>query len=372
MERKIEPLRAGLLFNHAEIVGGGELSLLDLADAIRAHGVDPVAVVPARGGIANRLAAAGIETEIIDWPPLREAGLIGFVRSIRSMVRRFRELRLDLVHANGARCMLYAGVAARLAGIPCVWHVRVLERDRILDLVRGFLASAVIANSNSTAASLRAVGVPAGKIHLLYNGFRLESLDRVKPIDLVTLGVAGQTVVLGVGRLCRWKRFEVLFEACAGLARSGLPIVCLIVGRPVPEEEAYEDELRAHARKLNAPVVFAGWRDDVAAIMKASSVLVLPSRGESFGRVLVEAMACGLPVVAGREGGPAEIIRDGADGLLADPDSPAAFAEAIRRVLVEPGLSERLRSAGRVRAMDFSLERHAEAVAELYRRLMRR
>lgn len=367
MEKKIKTLRAGLLFNHSEIVGGGELSLLDLANALRAHGVEPIAVVPARGDIADRLAVAGIETVIIEWLPLRDAGLMGFVRTVRSMVRYFHGLRLDVVHANGARCMIYAGVAARLAGIPCVWHVRVLDRDRCLDVVRGLLASAVIANSKSTAASLRAVGVSAGRIKLIYNGFNIANLDRVKPVDPATLDVAGHAVVLAVGRLCRWKRFELLFEACASLARSGLPVVCLIVGRAVPEEKAYEDELRAHARKLKAPVVFAGWRDDVAGIMKASSVLVLPSKAEPFGRVVVEAMACGLPVVAGREGGPLEIIHDGTDGLLANPDDPKSFAEAIRRVLIEPGLSERLRSAGRVRAMDFNLDRHAAAVAGLYR-----
>lgn len=364
-------MRVGLLFNHSSIVGGGELSFLDLAQALPACGITPVVVVPEPGDVTDRIKRTRLETAFLAWPSLRGAGLLRWPGAVARAALLFREKRLDAVHANGARCMLVAGPAARRVGLPCLWHVRVLERDGRLDRIRAHFASIILANSRAVADTLSATGIPTPTIRVLYNGFPLEEWARVEPVDLATaFGLPAGPVILAAGRLTPWKRFEDLLLACRLLSDAGQPMSCVLAGSAMPSEQAYESELKRLASELGlGRLVFAGWRPDVPALMKGASVFALPSKAEPFGRVLVEAWACGAPLVATRAGGPAELVHDGEDGLLVPPENPTALAGAIRRILKEPGLAARLRAAGLTRAAAFNIRSHAEQVAEIYRTL---
>jgi starch synthase len=106
-------------------------------------------------------------------------------------------------------------------------------------------------------------------------------------------------------------------------------------------------------------------------VLALCDLFVLPSLGEHFGRVLIEAMATGLAVVATDAGGVPEIVSHGETGLLVPPADPRALADAVVRLLKEPGLAMCLGAAGRRRAeAEFSLSRHVEAVEALYERLL--
>ncbi|MFA7160328.1 MAG: glycosyltransferase family 4 protein, partial [Kiritimatiellia bacterium] len=128
--------KVGFVFNSERIIGGGELSFIDLVGEIRKLGVSPVVFVPGPGEVIDRIVALGVAVHKTPWPPIRLRSIVDLPLRHARLAGLFRELGLDLIHANGARCMLYAGPAARRAGIPCVWHVRVLERDMILDRIR--------------------------------------------------------------------------------------------------------------------------------------------------------------------------------------------------------------------------------------------
>jgi len=288
--------KVGYIFNSAEIIGGGELSFIDLVDEIRALGVKPVVFVPGPGAIKDRMDAMGVAVHETPWPPVRLRSLAGLPGRHARLAGLFRELGLDLVHANGARCMLYAGPAARRAGIPCVWHVRVLERDRILDRIRARFASVVIANSNAAAKTIKPLLPKSTGCQVVYNGIRLDQIANAPAADLkAEFGIPGGPVILGVGRFSPGKAFDDLIRACHILKNERLPFSCLLVGRSLPEEADCEAELKALAGSLGlGNVLFPGWREDVPSIMKASSVLVLPSRVEAFGRGIPEAWTCGL------------------------------------------------------------------------------
>ena len=367
-------IRVGLIFNHAEIIGGGEISFIDLADEIRNFGVEPVGIVPGVGGVRARLNALGIQTAEAAWPPIGVRSLVDMPRHIHSAAILFRKLGLNLVHANGARCMLYAGPAARRLPIPCVWHVRVLDRDRLLDRIRAWYASAIIVNSGAVAATLKPCVSSSRKIELVYNGLDLENINLIKPLDLShEFGLPDAPVVLAAGRFSPWKGFEDLIRACAILKKKSIAFTCLLVGKAMPEENDCEVQLKKQARQLGlANVLFAGWREDVPAIMKSSSVFVLPSRGEPFGRVVVEALACGLPVVATDEGGPAEIIHDKVNGIMVGTGDASQMAYAIEMILRDKMLAGRLRDAGLKRAKDFTLQKHAGQVARIYQDVLRK
>ncbi|MBN1674487.1 MAG: glycosyltransferase [Kiritimatiellae bacterium] len=364
-------LSVGYIFNHGEIVGGGEISFIDLADAVRAHGVSPVPVVPGPGAVEARLQQRGLEPIHFAWPTLRRAGWLRFPSVVSHLARTLRETGVEMLHVNGARCMLYAGAAARRLRIPCVWHVRVLTRDPRLDRLRARWADALIANSGAVAESLKPFTRAGQTPTVIYNGLPIRQAADAPGLDLgATFGIGPGPVILAVGRFTRWKGFEDLLAACAVLNGKGLACTCLLAGAALPAERDYESELKATAVRLGLRnIVFAGWRDDVYSLMKAATVLAVPSHGEPFGRVMIEAWSCGLPVVATNEGGPGELIRDEEDGLLVPAANPAQLAGALARLLADADLRAQMAENGRARAKEFDLETHAKKVADLYRGL---
>jgi glycosyltransferase involved in cell wall biosynthesis len=160
-----------------------------------------------------------------------------------------------------------------------------------------------------------------------------------------------------VGRLQRWKRVELAIEAMAHVPEATLRVV----GGTFPGlDEDYPDELRELASARGAAVDFAGEAPDGAAAIRDLDVLVHCADHEPFGLVLVEAMLAGVPIVASREGGPAEIVRDGVDGLLVDVERPREVAGAVAGLLADPGRRAAMGAAGRARALErFSAERMA-------------
>ena len=135
---------------------------------------------------------------------------------------------------------------------------------------------------------------------------------------------------------------------------------------------AYYAELQQiiASERVSDRVQLLGERSDIPAIMAALDALLVPSWEEPFGRVVVEAMAVGVPVLATTVGGPAEIIRDGIDGILLKPRDPPRWAEAITRLAVSPELRGRLGDAAAERAKDFALAKHVAAMCSVYREVI--
>jgi glycosyltransferase involved in cell wall biosynthesis len=145
---------------------------------------------------------------------------------------------------------------------------------------------------------------------------------------------------------------------------------CVVVGAPPPDaaDLAFVADLEACVRA--SPYAdrfhFVGFRTDVAAVMKAIDILSIPSWREPFGRVAVEGMAAGCPVIASGVGGLPEIIRDGVDGLLVPPQNAPALAEAMVQLATHAELRRRLSSAGVASARRFSTLAHVQAVQAVY------
>ncbi len=355
------------LFGTAGIKGGGEVSLLDLMVEIRQHGVEVIGIVDGPGEIQDRLEQSGIRCLQQPVPPLRPWRLLSCWRAYRALRQTLAGLNATLLHVNGARIMLYAGVAARSLGIPCIWHVRVLERDPFLDRVRGRLAARIIANSATTRRSLQALIKAPERIEQIDNGIRLEPPPG-EPRHAIARPPHTPPLILAVGRLSPEKGYEDLLDSCAILKRDGVAFHVRIVGNTSPAAPTYADRLRQRCAELGLDehMLFAGWQQDVATHMRQADILVLSSRREAFGRVIVEAWAAGLPVIATRSGGPGELIQDGETGRLVPVQTPACLATAIRDLLADKALQEHFREAGYRKAVEFSLEGHARKVLALY------
>jgi glycosyltransferase involved in cell wall biosynthesis len=132
-----------------------------------------------------------------------------------------------------------------------------------------------------------------------------------------------------------------------------------------------EGALRAQASFAGCEgrVKFLGWRDDIPEIMPLFDVFVLPSLNEGMGRVLVEAMAAGRPVVASRVGGIPDLVRHGETGLLVTPRDNEAIAASISLLLSNPRQAERMGAQGRLRCHEFGLPAMIAGLYELYRNM---
>jgi glycosyltransferase involved in cell wall biosynthesis len=358
-----------LFVNHGAVLGGGELSLLDIVrhTATRAR----VALL-SPGPLQARVQREGVPTILLTTSSAvlntrRESSRLswGAVAGTAGVALRLaRTVKPDeLLYANSQKAFVVAAIAARLRRRPLLWHLRdVLSPEhfsrRNIRLVVGLAnrwATRVIANSEATAAAFVAAGGREDKVVVIPSGvdpapFRSTSEER--PAELRrTLGIPDSTgLLVGIfSRVAPWKGQHVAIEAIARLESAAL----LVVGAPLFGEAAYADELAALVTRLGLShrVKLLGFREDIPSLMRAVDVVVHTSLApEPFGRVLVEAMLVERPVIAADEGGAREIVVDGVTGLLVSPGDPDRLAEALRRLLDDPPLRLTMGQRGRARA----------------------
>jgi len=363
-----QPRAVIVVSNHGDIVGGGEISLLGLLEGLDRSRWAAAVAVPSEGPMASRSRALGLPTHVVPLPGLRRPGP-EVLRSLAALRRLIRTTGASLLHANGSRAMVYAGLAGWLAGVPVIWHVRIADRDPLLDRLLARLARAIIVNSH--AVGRRFSRPAAGKVRCIHNGV---DLTRFTPHDAppglrASLGLReGAPVVASIGRFVTFKGYDHLMEA-ARLVHQAMPTAHWVLAGDGELRGTLEAQCRGLG--LEAVVHFTGWRDDVPDLLALCDVFVLPSLGEHFGRVLIEAMAMARAVVATDAGGVPEIVMHGETGLLVPAAQPKALAEAVLALLEDPARAARLGAAGRRRSeASFSLPRHVRAVEALYRELV--
>lgn len=350
--------------NHGAMLGGGEYSFVDLLSRLPPRW-EVLALAPQEGELSSRLHALGIETKVLPLPPMRPQSLHRVLSGLAGYLRLCAKYRPRLIYANGSRAAFYGGIAGRLLGLPMVWHCRMADPDIYLDFVLTRLSSRIVANSQATA---RRFGLPLReRVKVVHNGLDLQWLCANQPVK-PPLIEPGWKVILVVGRLSKWKRHDLAISAFEQVAEAAPELHLICIGDRDPLDEAWQVELQERTRRsaFSNRIHWVGHVDDVRPWYRAASLLVLPSQNEPFGRVLVEAMACGVPVIATRGGGVPEIVRDGKDGLLVDPGRADEMAEAILRVLGDDILRAELTDSARTRAELFSLVAHIARMEQIF------
>lgn len=386
--RKVDRSHMNVLYiNHTGQISGAEKSLLEIVRTVPGH-ISPVVACP-DGPLAGAIAELGVErahipgtdTSLKVGPRESTAALWWLFRGALAVRAIARHHRADVVHANSIRAGLLTTPAARLGGPPTIVHIR----DRLPPTAMSRLAlrtiakaDALIANSRYTAESLAAAGATQSA-HVLGNPI---DLDRLRPESVdrcaarAALGLRKEDVVATVlAQITPWKGQEDAIRAIAEARQRHPTLKLLLVGSAKFVSKAtrydnasYLEELRGLVASLDlsACVEFVGERDDIPSILRATDILLVPSWEEPFGRSVIEAMAMQVPVIATNVGGPAEVISDGADGLLLPPRQPSTWAAAITTLIESPWLRDRIARNGRVRSSAFGSDAHTEALADLY------
>lgn len=290
-------------------------------------------------------------------------------KAFRYARRLVRERTYDLCHAFfGIPC----GHIARKLRVPYIVSLRgsdvpfFNERFRYLDrfLFRRMSrriwrdARCVVANSKGLR-ELALTSAPSQKIEVIYNGVDTELF---RPAPRRTDGLR----VVCVSRLIKRKGIDYLIRAISELRGEDVSLVVAGTGN-------MERELRALARKTGVAdrIHFSGFvpHDQTAKLYQESSVFCLPSNNEGMSLTVLEAMACGLPVLVTDVGGSAELLEDGRNGFLLQKQSPSDIAEKLRAYLENPGLLTEHGTRSRQIAETMSWHRTASAYKELYRRV---
>lgn len=376
-----------LYVNHTGQVSGGEKSLLEILRALPST-VDPLVACP-DGPLVDAVDELGVERVRITGTdgslklhprhtPVAIARMTKAAAEVRSLGRR---RAVDVVHANSIRAGLFCALAARTGGPPAVVHVR----DRLppslvsrLTLRAIAQADTVVANSRYTAAGFTEAGV-ARRVTVLGNPvdlvrFDAETVDRDQARAALEL-TNNDFVATVLAQITPWKGQEDAIRAIDIVRRTHPQAKLLLVGSAKFVSKATRYDNRSYLahlhrlvseRDLSDHVVFAGERDDVPSVLRATDALLVPSWQEPFGRSVIEAMAMRVPVIATSIGGPAEVIADGEDGLVAPPRAPRAWAAAISRLIESPVLRERLALNGWLRSRAFSADTHTASLAKLY------
>ncbi len=296
-------------------------------------------------------------------------------RAIQSIIRR---RSIDLVHTNIRVGHDREGIlAARMAGVPCVSHIRDFEELNWFDRrLAGMVARFIYISKAVQQCHLKA-GVPHGKGRVVYNAVDLSAFGGAVDVAGVrkALGLTVDDLVVGMmGRLDRWKGQDVFLRAMALVMEAVPQARGVVIGDPVPYDERYRGALLALRDELGlgTNVRFHPFQQDVPSTMSALDLVVLASTSpEPFGRVLIEAMAAGKPVVATDAGATREIIEDGTHGLLVPAGDAQALAKAIVRILTNPDRAEAMGGKGRERVQSqFGIQQYVSGVQAVYRELL--
>ncbi len=352
--------------------------MLATLDGARRAGINVAAIAPPEGPLAETLAARGVDVLPFVF---RDAAGNRLPRSrLREELARLLLRRPpDLLHANSLSMGRLSGPVASDLGLPSIAHLRDIVRlsaQAVADLNRH---ARLLAVSEAVRNFYAACGLAAGRMHVLCNGVDLDQF-RPRPKSGCLhreLGLSPEIQLAGtIGQICLRKGQDVLIRAATILADKLPTVHYLIVGErwsDKTESRQFERELRAAAAgKPAGRVHFLGYRDDVDRILNELCLVVHPSRQEPLGRVLLEAAASGVAVVATDVGGTREIFPPPCEAArLVLPDDPEMIAAAVLELVGNEKLRGRLGSAARRRAQEaFEVECTTAGLLKHYREVM--
>lgn len=255
----------------------------------------------------------------------------------------------NIVHINDDNTILTWGIAAKRLNIPVVWHIRQEEGNKLLDRLRLKLASYIIfvAKSNKNRFKNIKTLPPNSVIHNSIN--TNEFFPGNKKTFRKKIEVDENKLTVGfIGNLISRKRPEWFVEAGAQCIQSGVLSNFVIVGKDASEDGCYLRKLKKMIRDydVNKSFKFLGLRKDIPEVLRAFDILVVTSKSESFGRVIIEAMATGVPVVGVNVGGIPEIIQDGVTGFLVNSEKIDDLIDKLKIIICNNKLRSNMSKNG--------------------------
>ena len=357
-------------------MGGVERTLISLIPYLQERGVMvEVCTLYRRDVLAEEIERIGVPLVHINMRARLDLDF-KYVSGIIRLAEYIRKKNFDILHTHLYRANTPGRIAGLLARVPVMvanehnidsWKTSSQKRmDRFL---ARFTSKIIVVSEKVKDFYIREVGIPENKIIVIYNGIDLARFSL--GVDLRKkrreLGIPeGVRIVGSVGRLHPQKDFFTFLKA-ARIVSERVPRVHFLIIGGGPLRRELEDFARMMG--LEERVSFLGERKDVEKIYPLMDVFVLSSIREGFPISVLEAMACGIPVVATSVGGTPELIQEGETGFLVSPGDPQNLAKRIEILIRDKVLRGRMGRKGKERVREFSIEKMADRTLQLYRRL---
>jgi glycosyltransferase involved in cell wall biosynthesis len=325
------------------------------AGGIRRHLSDLVEALPARGFRVAGAVPEGLRLPGADRFPLPIGDRPRPLQDLRAAMRlraAVRDWSPHVVHAHGVKAALLTLGSGLRAPVVITFH-NLWGGGALTKLLRLFTprAAGVICVSEAVKASLIAAGVPLPQAQVIYNGVDLRRFFPASPAS------AGAPGVGFIGRLTGEKGIDTLLGAMRRV-REAVPARLVVAG---------DGPFRGSVEGAG-DLEYLGAVEDVVSVYRSLTLVAIPSRSEGLSMTALEAMACGLPVVASRVGGLPEVVVEGETGILVPPGDADALAAAILSLVRDPKRAAALGEAGRRRVeARFTLDEMVDRVAEVYR-----
>lgn len=349
---------------------GGALQVVFLMRGLKEAGVECMLACPEGSAIAE---AASPHAQVIQMPMKGDLD-IGLVRRLRQLIR---DRRPDVVHLHSRRGSdVWGGLAGRLEGVPTIVSRRVDNPEPPWLARRKYgLYDRVITISEGIRQVLLNEGVPASHVECVhsavdttqYRPSRAEHIDWFRstfaiPPDALTIGMIAQFIPR--------KGHQSLLDALPVIAARHPNVKVLMLGQG-PLSDTIAQQVQA-SELWSRHILLPGFRKDLDRVLPCLDLVAHPAFMEGLGVSLLQAAACGIPIVAGRAGGIPEIVRSGLNGELVDPGDVAGLALAINNLLSDPVLRQQYGTAGRrLVEAQFSIPAMVAGNLAVYRRVRR-
>ncbi len=355
----------------SDVDRGGQISLFNLVKRLDRQLFDPSVLCPHEGALATLFSQEGIPVQFLDFPQLRIQNLLQILRAVLRFRRIVVQGAFSLIHSDAPRNTLFSAVSLIFTKKKLVWHARVSTRDPIYDRMNKHLVSKIICVSLAVKGRFEPC---QSKCVVIYNG-----VDPSKFSPKTSPGPFKQEVnipndyllVSTIMQVVPSKGVKEFVEAAVSLCEKVQNISFVVVG--VWTDDEFIEKLRGIAHPFRDRIHFLGYRRNIWDILNDTDVFVLPTWPymEGLPRVVIEAMACGVPVVGTDVEGTNEAVVQDETGLLVPPKDAASLANAIMKLIDEPQLRTRFGENGRRRVEQvFDIAKHVSKVEKLYKELL--
>jgi glycosyltransferase involved in cell wall biosynthesis len=359
-----------LFVSMAGRIAGAEKSLLLLVKYLHAH-FEPVVACPSKSPLAQKLTQMQIRCR--DLPvsarPVRSRPAQLLTVACRLM-KIIHELKPALIHANNFYAAVASLPAALLTGRKLICHARDMAQSAPASKLCARLCQRVIAVSNAVRNSLVAKGTNPDKINVVYNGVDIHQAACHTTKTRQVGHHARPTIFANIGQFVPWKKQTLFVDAARRLIEKGLNAEFLLAGDDIfQQNRKYKAELLSQISDsgMAEKISLLGWRENIDDLWERIDCLVHTADPEPFGRVIIEAMANSVPVIAVNSAGPAEVVHNDVTAIGVQPDNIDQLINAMVTIADDKELACRLASAARKTVLaKFSAQRTAISIKQIY------
>lgn len=302
---------------------------------------------------------------------------INICKVILNIFHLIKKEKIDLIYNNNLRCQILSLIPSKLTKIPSLWHIHGFKERVFLHLFLSFFVNKIIVLTEDVKKRLGKFLLNKSKLIVIYNGVNFEKIKQISNQERINIcqeiGIKENDFVIAmIGQLVPIKGYEYFIKSAFCVLKEISNIKFLIIGSEPYYSKGYKLSLQELIKKLNIEknIIFIEYQKDLFKIISILDIFTLTSLHEHFGRVIIESMACKIPVIAFNTGGVSEIIIDNKTGFLIEPNNYENLAKKIIELLKNKEIRNYFGNAGFEKVNElFTLDKTIKKVEELFKKL---